>query len=481
VASVTGTDMPAGVLLAFAVWCLEASGPDRPWRAAILFGLASGLTATVRAVAAPLAALSLLYWLALRVRPAPALARTAVSCLVAFLVLLPWGLRNQRRYDEFFLTDSHGGHTALVGANPNSDGVYSRSLNQLFWKGTGHKLFDSPHRESDQAAYALAKSWARFEPAYAAALVMAKADRLLTNERPLLYWPVYRQGVLTGGLRAWFDRHRAGLDRVVDGFWYALVGLAAVGVVLAVSRRRWPALALLVFPLALVGLYATFFSEVRYHLAIAIFLFPFAGLALTGLGEGGSRRRLRAEVTVAMAIVVAVFVGWPALVRGAAAVRDRHRWGVAVCEAAGAPTLCRWKATTPAPGHGPSPVRGVWNGVGLIPAAPGGTVAAQTELELPPGQFQVAVIADTVAADADQGAVRLTLEAEGQTIGQQVFPVNAPPLDRLISGMVVHASGPLRVRAVVETLSPPADQGKPPVIWLSNLSVTGRATEEIKR
>ena len=73
---------------------------------------------------------------------------TAVSCAVAFLTLLPWGVRNQLRYGEFFLTDSHGGNTALVGANPNADGTYTRSLNKLFSEGTGYKLFAPPHRTS---------------------------------------------------------------------------------------------------------------------------------------------------------------------------------------------------------------------------------------------------------------------------------------------------------------------------------------------
>ena len=111
-------------------------------------------------------------------------------------MLLPWGLRNHHRYGELFLTDSHGGHTALVGANPNTEGTYSRSLNRLFAEGTGYALFASPHRESDRAAYALAKQWTAFSPRYALGLLAAKADRLLGLERPLLYWPLYRQSVL---------------------------------------------------------------------------------------------------------------------------------------------------------------------------------------------------------------------------------------------------------------------------------------------
>jgi len=228
VASVTGTDMPAAALLATAVAVLlRDEGRGRPLRAAIGFGFWLGLAAYVRAVAVPLALLALPYWIA--AAPAPgraawraAAARTALGCGVAFLMLVPWGIRNYYRYGEIFLTDSHGGHTALVGANPNSEGVYSRSLNQMFWKGTGFRLFDPSPRDADRAAYALAKSWAAFEPAYAIGLVAAKADRLLTHERPLLYWPLYRESVLRDPARAFFERHRAGIERLVDGFWYLL-------------------------------------------------------------------------------------------------------------------------------------------------------------------------------------------------------------------------------------------------------------------
>src|SRR5207344_908693 len=98
-------------------------------------------------------------------------------------------------------------HTALVGANPNSEGRYSRSLNRLFAEGTGYKLFEPPHPAADRAAFALAKDWTRVEPRYAAGLLAAKADRLLGAERPLLYWPLYRQSVLPEGgpVLRWFS------------------------------------------------------------------------------------------------------------------------------------------------------------------------------------------------------------------------------------------------------------------------------------
>ena len=58
-------------------------------------------------------------------------------------MLLPWGIRNKLRTGELTFTDNHGGHTALVGANPNSEGTYTCSLNRMFTEG-GHKLFASP-------------------------------------------------------------------------------------------------------------------------------------------------------------------------------------------------------------------------------------------------------------------------------------------------------------------------------------------------
>jgi len=311
VSSVMGTDMPAAALLVAATWLLMRDAHERPWRASLLFGVVMGLGAYVRAVALPFVLFAAPLWWAVGAPWRRIVACTALSCAVAFLTLLPWGLRNHALYGELFFTDSHGGHTALVGANPNTDGVYGRSLNRMFTEATGYRLLEPPHRDSDRAAYALAKRWTAFEPDYALGLLAAKADRLLTHERPLLYWPIYREGVLDGSLREGFEHHRVGLERLADVFWYALVAAALVGLVVAASRRLWPALALAPLPLALTAIYVGFFAEVRYHLALAVFLFPYAGLAWRWLAQGArdlvsrrlnerGRRRLLREAALAL-------------------------------------------------------------------------------------------------------------------------------------------------------------------------------------
>jgi 4-amino-4-deoxy-L-arabinose transferase-like glycosyltransferase len=479
VSSVLGTDMPAGALLVTAAWLLVRDAHARPWRAAVLFGLVMGLAAYVRAVALPFVLFSAPLWWALGARWRELLARTGLACAVAFLVLLPWGLRNRAVYGELFFTDSHGGHTALVGANPNTDGVYSRSLNRMFTAATGYALGQPPHREADQAAYAIAKGWATFEPDYALGLLAAKADRLLTHERPLLYWPIYRQGVLDGATRDAFARHRPALDALADVTWYALVAAAVVGLVVAASRRLWPALALVPLPAALAALYVLFFAEVRYHLAIAVFLFPYAGLGWRWLAQGlrdlasrrlneRGRRRLAREAAFALGATVAVFVTWPRVVAAGADLRERHRFGVGVCHVGAEARLCAWRPTIPAPGEGPSPVRGVWDGIGLQLST--AIAGAATDVELPPGKFRASVVADT-RLPMPAPEIRLTLSARQSRLAEVLLPAPAgTPPDR-IGGTVEHPGGWLHVEVVAERLWTTPTRFELPAVWISDLKI----------
>ena len=155
-------------------------------------------------------------------------------------MLLPWGIRHVRQSGELYFTDDHGGITALIGANPNSEGTYTRALNRMFKDVTGRSVLDEPHRETDRAAYAIAREWLRFEPRYALGLATLKADRLFDPEHRLLYWSIFRPGVLVGRPAALFAAPpRRASSRFADGFGLAVAGLALAGIVAAVARRRW--------------------------------------------------------------------------------------------------------------------------------------------------------------------------------------------------------------------------------------------------
>lgn len=479
VSSVTGTDMPAAALLVTAAWLLVRDAYDRPLRAAVLFGVIMGLAAYVRAIALPFVLFAAPFWWAIGAPFRRVATNTAISCAVAFLLLLPWGLRNYAVYGELVFTDSHGGHTALVGANPNSEGVYSRSLNRMFTEATGYVLGEAPHRESDRAAYAIAKSWTAFEPDYALGLLAAKADRLLTHERALLYWPVYRQGVLPDDQRAAFDRHRTGLDALTDVFWYLLVAAALVGLIVATSRRLLPALSLAPIPFALALLYVAFFAEVRYHLAIAAFLFPYAGFAWRWGVQGArdvagkrlnarGRRRLLREAVLALPAVLVLFVAWPRLIAAGADLRERHRWAVGVCHVEHETRLCPWRSTIPAPGEGPSPVQGVWDGFGLSLST--AIAAAATDVAVPPGRYRVAVLVDT-NKPGPSPEIRVTLSAREAPLAETTLP-NTPgvPPTRL-EGAIEHPGGLMKVEVKAERLWTTPTQYDLPTVWISDLKI----------
>jgi len=457
VTSVTGTDLPTAVAVVTAAWCLARWGASRPLLAALLFGLVMGAAAWMRAVALPLAALAAVYFRAQGLPWRRVVRYTAVGCLAAALVLAPWAVRNRLRYGETFITDSHGGLTALVGANPDTDGAYSRSLNRIFRETSGYVLLAEPHREADRAAYAIARDWTRFEPVYAAALVATKAGRLLGSQQPLLYWPIYRQGVLPGRTLGWFESHRRAVEGVTEAFWWLLAGAGAAGLGLALARRSWPALALLPLPLGLVGIYALFFAEARYQLPIVVFLFPPAGAALVWVAESVRARGVRRPEAVAVAVALAlVFAGCPALTWAAARLRDGHRWAAHVCHVGGKAVVCKWRRE-----GGPSGIRGVWNGLGIEPGK-----AARAELPVAAGALRVRAELDLASVGGASGVavlqagpatVEIPMERlEGESRAGRTVPVTLE---------VAHPGGPL-----VLTLSA---RGQGPRVWLADLRIEG--------
>jgi 4-amino-4-deoxy-L-arabinose transferase-like glycosyltransferase len=452
VASVTGTDMPAGVLIGAAIYCLVRWAPTRPWLAAVAFGAAMGVAAYTRAVALPLSILCAFYWASLRLRLRTVVTRTAAACAVAALVLAPWVVRNRLRYGEWLATDSHGGLTALVGANPNSEGTYSRSLNRIFFEVTGHELLSEPHRQADRAAYALALDWTRFEPAYAVGLAVKKAERLLGPERGLLYWPIYRAGVLRDPDRTWFAERQGKIEAVVDGFWVFLVVAGVTGLGVALATRQWARLSLLPFGLALVGIYTLFFAEVRYRLPIALLVFPSAGGALAWLVDGARtavRERsvpvaFRREVGWAALSVLVVFAGWAAFVGTGQRLRDRHAWALHRCRVGTETVVCKWRAESRT-SSGASLPRGVFDGVGLRTMS----ASAGARLMISPGVGGHRLRAQLDVAPLTSGSM-----PSGGTVSIQ--HASGQPLARVDLDEIVKAS---RAGGVVDVDAPLAHAG----------------------
>ncbi|MES1206026.1 MAG: hypothetical protein ABUS79_08820, partial [Pseudomonadota bacterium] len=295
-ASVVGTDIPAAAVMVAALAFLCGWGDRRPSLAAAAFGAAMGVAAYFRAVALPLTALSAVYWMVRRVGARAVVTRTAIAVAMTVVCLLPWGWRNQRQNGEFFLTDSHGGITAMMGNYPNSEGTHARALASLFQDLTGRTLLMQPHRQTDHAAYAIAKQWMGFDPAWTAGMMALRTERLFALEHELLYWSVYRPGVLPPAAAAWFNQHRPSVTAVTDLFYWLFAAGLVAGVAGAWAERRWMLFLPVVFAAMLAATYALFVAEPRYRLSTEVLLFPVAGFGAVRLG-GLARRAAQRVVT----------------------------------------------------------------------------------------------------------------------------------------------------------------------------------------
>jgi 4-amino-4-deoxy-L-arabinose transferase-like glycosyltransferase len=454
-ASVVGTDMPAAALVAAALGALATLGPRRPLAAALAFGALMGAAAWMRAVALPLSALSLGYWLARRARLPVALARTGVAVATTLLVLLPWGLRHVRESGHLYFTDDHGGLTAIVGANPNSEGTYTRALNRMFEQVTGRGVLAEPHHETDALAFALARDWTRFEPAFSLGLATKRLERFFEPERRLLYWSAFRPGVLVGDKAAWFAARESAIGDAVDAFGVGVAALAVAGLALAGLRRRWLPLTLVPFGLALTATYMLFFAEPRYRLPVELLAFPFVAFALAELAafaralarRAPSELRARAPaLALATCAVAVVAFAWSALDGLGAGLRARHRWGATIWRQGGVARLAKWRPVeTTAP---VSPVEGLADGVRLSTDGARPTrILADLQIEtLPNGSYALTLGGAASAplhlsvADDDR---RVLLDGDVE-----------PGAPFALARAFAHAGGPLRLTTTLTSGAP---------------------------
>jgi hypothetical protein len=404
-------------------------------------------------------------------------------------MLVPWAVRNRLRYGETFFTDSHGGLTALVGANPNTDGRYSRSLNRMVRDVTGFALLAEPHRAADRAARAIAKTWTGFDPLFTVGLLASKAERLLVHERALLYWPLFRAGVLPPAYLAFFARHQAAIETVADSFWLCVLALALMGCALAYARKQWLALSLLPQVAALAVLYTAIFSEPRYRLPIFMLLLPLSALALDWLWQTGRElfRQTPApawkrEAAWAAGFVALVFAAAPALAWAGGKLREHHRWAVDECSVAGKPEFCTWRTiANDSAAEGAPAVKGIWNGVGIALPDPtpghSAAVTVETEFSLAQGDYTLRAALDLSPQDNggrdSSGLVSFSIDDRRLPTTVSLADVaRESSAGRTLAwnSPLHHLGGPLHLHVQVDASSV-LHRTSPTYLWLSDLRV----------
>jgi hypothetical protein len=167
---------------------------------------------------------------------------------------------------------------------------------------------------------------------------------------------------------------------------------------------------------------------------------------------------------VAAVMIALLFVGWPRMLAAGARLRAQHRWAAAACTVAGAPRVCAFRATLPAPGQGVSPLRGVWDGFGLRYAPPG--VAAATDLDLPAGKYSVSMRVEAPASSPDGAEVALIIA--GTEAKRTSWPAIGSPI--ALVAPVTHAGGKLHIEIRTDGRFV-VPEGDSPALWVSAFEV----------
>ena len=450
-ASIIATDIPAAGLtlaaLAALAWAASREG-TRSWRswgphlaAGALFAMAS----YVRAVALPLLLVSAIYLFARGFRRAELARRLGLMALPALLLLLPWGLRNARHEGGFTLADSHGGITALMGDNPNADGTYARSLHEMWKRVTGRTFLSQPHQETDHLAWQVAKHWWRASPLWTAGMVPLRAERLLAWEHGLLYWSLYRPGVLPERYVLAAEGWRRPLTQLTDGYWLVLV------IAFTMSLRPWPRqarearagrLLLIAAASSSAVAYLLLVAEPRYRLGIEALMIPLAAaelVALARLVRARTRRAWREELAPrAVSLLVLGLLAWWGPQAGEA-WRGRGRWAVATADVNDHACFLYVTPTAPLPGAR-SPVRGRADHVELGPLVAEAPARTRWRLDCPWGE--------PLAELGHEGPTTLsfTVARPGERAADN--GAGLPPLEpEIVAGLRVEGAPPVVVHA----------------------------------
>ena len=261
-AFLSGIMLADGLLVTLTVifiWLLQPLEKQPKWIRAAFAGIVFGLMALTKGSLLTLVPFLILW--AWRKVPVGQRLRIAFAVLgVAFLVVLPWTIRNFLVYKEFILLDTHMGGTIWGATNPLSEGKWIEPSQhpEIYrlprFQGLGEV-------EQDREALRAAIEWAWGHPLDFAILEVRKVIRLyhfysftIRPEKQRLYWVV---GLLSYGV---------------------LLPFILLGFLLAIRERKaW-------LPLSVIGAITLtaliFYGDVRMRAPAQPFLFLLAAYGM---------------------------------------------------------------------------------------------------------------------------------------------------------------------------------------------------------
>ena len=256
---------------------LMVSRADRSrLRLSVAFGVVTALATLTRGQAAILIPLFTIMWLLQGVRWQEAIGWTALAALVMCAVIAPWVVRNEQKLGSPVIIATNLGPNVWIGHHDGASGRMSIDAPEPPQpRDRGQLSQPRIEVEADLLALRLGLEYMLTHPAEEVRLSLIKLRAMYESDATALDW---NSGYTAGYYES--DAIELALRRLANGFWFATVGLAAVGIVASRGALRGPAGMLIVVVVAWTASHLLFFGDARFHYPIA---FAIALLGARGL------------------------------------------------------------------------------------------------------------------------------------------------------------------------------------------------------
>lgn len=237
----------------------------------VLFGVVVGLATLTRGQALILLPLAAACWVLAGMRWGAALRWTALTVLVVGVVLTPWVVRNEQKLGSPVVIATNLGPNLWIGNHEGASGRMPVAEPHPPWPERGDKTQPEFEVAADRLALKKGLTFMFTHPGDELRLSLTKIRAMYESDATALDW----NSGFTDGFYA-TEGTEDTLRAFANGFWFAALGLSAVGLI-ASRARLTDRLALL--PLLTLGWTAThllFFGDPRFHYPI-VFVFALLG------------------------------------------------------------------------------------------------------------------------------------------------------------------------------------------------------------
>jgi 4-amino-4-deoxy-L-arabinose transferase-like glycosyltransferase len=263
-------------LFALAVLLMIAVPRVSAWRGGltIAFGVAAGLAVFTRGQALLLIPLAVVAWRMAGLRWRPALALGMLAATVLVIMLIPWAARNEREIGTPVVLSTNFGPNLWIGNHHGSTG--RMNIPEVEPPQASRQGLTQGEYEVKTSNLALRKGlrYMLTHPTREVELAGIKVRAMYESDATALDWNAayhpdyYASQSIEEGLRS-----------LANGYWFALLILAAAGLVASRARLSGVLGVLPLLILAWTAFHLLFFGDSRYHYPI---VFAFALLGARG-------------------------------------------------------------------------------------------------------------------------------------------------------------------------------------------------------